>query len=479
MTRSILASGIFLFTIILLNPTFGQNPQKYILEANVVDKETGQPIPLAHIQIADFNAATITDEHGWFRIIAPGGKYNMYLSHIAYQTSHELISIKSDTTFTFQLEKKLIPLEEVFVFAEKTVNLTPEKYFHASDYEIHAGKLLLIGHPSKRLKSYLYLAGLSGEISDTLPFDGQGSLEKDFEGAPWIVKKDSASIISIQNNRVSLGKTISSKKYLDSISRVILKWEDQRYFQDIFVGEKGLKTYYKIDVIDSLYIISDICDSILLYLEKHKKADQFARFQDDLHEVIMASESKKRYNGPPLLKKSGAEAKYNTGGSLGSRYITSFNEEPLIYGSGKFGSMDIKIPEISNVFAPIFMFKKVLIQIDYYNRAINFYNKRGLKLHGVPINFHIDNTVLGTFRNLFHPLIDEHNSRVYVWTQKPNEVELYQLNIETGLLIQKINLDKFDNIHEIKIHNGYLYFLHNEVKYPYATRLYSMLLKNK
>ncbi len=138
--------------------------------------------------------------------------------------------------------------------------------------------------------------------------------------------------------------------------------------------------------------------------------------------------------------------------------------------------MDIKIPEIRDVYAPIFMFKKMLIQIDYYNRVINFHKKRGLKLHSVPIDFHIDNKAFGKFRNLFHPLVDEQNNRVYVWTQKPNEVEIYQLNIETGQLIQKINLDKFNNIHEIKIHNGYLYFLHNEVKYPYATRLYSMAL---
>ena len=145
---------IFALSMILVHPVVGQNQETYILDAHIVDKVTGQPIPLAHIQIADFNAATISAENGWFRIIAPSGEYNFYFSHLAYELTHEIITLKSDTSCLIFMDKKHIAMEEVVVFSEKIANLTPEKYSHVSDYEVCNGKLLLIGHPSKRIKSH-------------------------------------------------------------------------------------------------------------------------------------------------------------------------------------------------------------------------------------------------------------------------------------------------------------------------------------
>ena len=461
--------------MILVQPLVGQNQETYILDAHVVDKATGQPIPLAHIQIADFNAATITDENGWFRIIAPPGDYNFYFSHLAYIKTREIITLKSDTSCLIFLEKKHIALEEVVVFGEKIANLTPEKYSHVSDYEVFNDKLLLIGHPSKRQKSYLYLAELSGNIIDTITIVESASLDKDFNSTPWLIRNDSASKIIIQGKRISIGEKIDTKKYQDSISRILLKWDKQKYFQNKFVGHKGLKTYYMLDDYDSMYIVSDIKDSILLYLLKHRSRDQLARRQGDILEWF-ASDGNASMGVNPMGGSNGASSGGTSWGTLGSRYITAANQEPIIYGSGKFGAVFVEIPEIKNITAPIFKFKGILLQLDYYGGSINFYNKRGIMIQKVPISYHIMSQAGGTLRKIFYPLVDEVNKNVYVWTQKLTEVEIYQLNIETGQLIQKINLDKFANIHEIKIHNGYLYFLHNEVKYPYATRLYSMAL---
>lgn len=148
--------------ILMIQSINGQIAEKFILYGHLVDNVSGKPVPFAHVQIADYNFATITDEYGWFRIIANPGEYHFYFSHISYEPTDKIISISSDTTFLVQMLKKTVLMEEVVVRAEKIVNLTPERYSHVSDYEVINNKLLIIGHPSKRLKSYLYLAGLSG-----------------------------------------------------------------------------------------------------------------------------------------------------------------------------------------------------------------------------------------------------------------------------------------------------------------------------
>ncbi len=466
--------GLF-FSIFLIYSTNGQESEEYILDAHVVDKESGMPIPLTHVQIADFSFATITDENGWFRIIAPPGSYNFYFSHLSYDLAHQLITIKSDTSIVIQMDKKLVTMEEVVIFADRIVNLTPEKYSHVSDYEVFNDKPLLIGHPSKRLKSYLYLAGLSGNIIDTLAIGESVTLDTDYKKIPWIIRKDSVSQIIIQNKQISLGKTISAKEYSDSISNVLLKWDEQLYFQDKFVGKKGLKTYYRKGFSDSMYIFSDITDSVLLYLLKHRRRDQWARRQGDILEYL-ASEGNASRGVNPMGGSSGASSRGNSWGTLGSRYITAANQEPLIYGSGKFGAVYVDIPGIKNVTAPIFKFHGMLLLIDYYNRSINFYNKRGIMIHKVLISYHIRGQAGGTLRKIFYPLVDEVNKEVYVWTQKLDQVEIYQLNVETGQLTKRINMDSFKNVQKLRIENGKLYFLYSELHYPYATRLYTMVL---
>ena len=111
------------------------------------------------------------------------------------------------------------------------------------------------------------------------------SLDKDYNSIPWIIKKDSATQIIILDKQISLGKAITTKEYNDSISSVLLKWDKQKYFQNKFIGQNGLKTYYMIGNSDSMYIISDIVDSTLLYLLKHRGRDQYARVMGDIAEA--------------------------------------------------------------------------------------------------------------------------------------------------------------------------------------------------
>ncbi|MBT7094293.1 MAG: hypothetical protein HN936_13690, partial [Bacteroidetes bacterium] len=459
MTLVLIVNLVFIFQV------QSQEHQTYFLTGHVTNTFSGEGVPLTHVIIIGFNITTITNEEGWFRLSMPPGDYTLQMSHLAYEPFEVCLTISSDTTSTFHLQKKVVSMEVVSIFAERIRNLTPETYSHVSDYEVVGDELFLIGHPSKRSQSYLYSAHLNGKIYDTLRIDKSGEVEKDYLGNIWYLDKNDARKVVTLDQKLIVKNPISGSAYEDSIDHPILQWNNKTYFQDYFVGEKGLKTYFRVPQVDSLYIISTIRDSMLMYLLSRRKDDNRARQISDAY-----------FNqvwGAAMSANKGGRGSYAPVKPQ-SDYVTASFTEPLIYGTGGTGKVNFTIPLIKNITAPIFRLANVLVQIDYYNSSIYFFNEAGMKIHQVPIEFHLIRQAGGVLRQIFFPIIDYLNQSVYVWVQRTDHIEVYQLSVETGQLIKRINLESFQNVHNLKIENGSLFFLYNELHYPYATRLYRL-----
>ncbi|MCK5820766.1 MAG: carboxypeptidase-like regulatory domain-containing protein [Bacteroidales bacterium] len=456
---------VLIVSLIINLQAQSQEHQTYIFDGHVTNTVSGAGVPLTHVIIVGYNIATITNEEGWFRLAMPPGDYTFQMSHLAYDPIEVCLTISSDTSHTFHLQKKVVSMEVVSIFAERIKNLTPETYSHVSDYEVVGDELFLIGHPGKRPQRYLYLAHLNGKIYDTLRIDKSGEVEKDYLGNIWYLNKNEARKVVTLDQKVILKNPISGTTYEDSIDHPILQWNKKTYFQDYFVGEKGFKTYFRVPQIDSIYIISTIRDSMLMYLLSRRKDDNRARHISDAH-------FNQVWSAAMIAHKGGRGSSWVP--KVQSDYMTASFTEPLIYGTGGTGKMNFTIPLIKNITAPIFRLANVLVQIDYYNSSIYFFNEAGMKIHQVPIDFHLIRQAGGVLRQIFFPIIDYLNQRVYVWVQRTDHIEVYQLDVETGQLIKRINLESFQNVHNLKIENGSLFFLYNELHYPYATRLYRL-----
>jgi len=467
----------FLLLLIVGHSAFGQQDDLAFLNGQVVDSETGEGIPLAHVMLIGHDVATITNEEGRFRFQMPLGNYLFQFSHLAFEPCEYQLILRGDTILTYPMKRKIVNMEEVRVFAERIKNLTPELYSHVTDYEVLEDRLILIGHPSKRLQSYLYLANHSGRIIDTLRLDNNGELYKDHLGGIWYCEKEKVWVVNYKRDSLSLNSPLSKARYNDSIVRPILQWDDKTFFQDYFVGERGLKTYFGRPQTDSVWVISSIRDSMLMYLLANRLLDDRARqISDSYFFQIWAAADAGRASGGKAI---GASQQTPDGVSSSDKkrqsdYMLATFTEPLIYGTGGTGFVDFTIPLISHITAPIFRLANVLVQIDYYNNSIYFFNKQGFKIHQVSIDFHQIRQAGGILRQIFFPLVDDQHQKVYVWVQRTDHVEVYELDVETGKLAKRINLDGFQNVHNLKIESGSLFFLYNGLYYPFSTRLYRM-----
>lgn len=104
-----------------------QNGNKVVktkIKGKITDKETGEPIIGATINIEELGLGGVTNENGILNIAVNSGKYNVRFDCLGYSTKKFLFEILSDGEFETQLEKAVISIQEVTVKADRKTNIT-------------------------------------------------------------------------------------------------------------------------------------------------------------------------------------------------------------------------------------------------------------------------------------------------------------------------------------------------------------------
>lgn len=113
-----LIAGLFLALVVGLRPAAAQTT----LRGTVVDEDTDEPLPGAHVFIAQSMVGTTTDDEGHFvlRDLRPGSA-RLVVSMVGYETQQENLLLTGDTTrtFRFAVPPTIIEGEEVTVTAER------------------------------------------------------------------------------------------------------------------------------------------------------------------------------------------------------------------------------------------------------------------------------------------------------------------------------------------------------------------------
>ena len=465
-----------LFLVSIPTTILGQTRQWVSFEVKIADSESGRGIPLVHFQVANSNIGSITNEDGRARLSIRTGSYTMLCSHLAYEPAEYNLNIMSDTLIAVTMKRKTVALQEVRIMGERIQNITPETYTHISDYQTLGEWLILLGHPGKQNQNWLYLAYANGTILDTLALTDPGRLVRDYLHDIWFLTWESAWPVRIIDNRLTLLSPLEGNLFTDTIAPVLLNWNNRKFYQSYFGGDRGLKTFFQQPGDSNSYVFSTVTDTVAQYLMMAQKRDQQVRMIADSYEGSVQSMAQSGGAMGINSSKGSAAVTQSLLSSGQSRYIDARTGQPLIYGQGNVGGMNVIIPEIKNIQAPILLWQNMLIQFDYYSGAIYFFNDRLLKIHQVSIDFHVEKQAGGKLRKKYIPLSDEQNKRMYVWTQRLDQVYLYRLDVETGQLAERINLDRFKNPRNLQIANGALYFLYDEKIYPFNTRLYRMIL---
>jgi len=91
----------------------------YTLEGYVTDYDTELPLPGATIYIKGLAKGTTSNEHGFYTLSAPAGKYVVTFSFIGYQSDSVRVDLQKTTHIKIRLKPVSTTISEITVSAQK------------------------------------------------------------------------------------------------------------------------------------------------------------------------------------------------------------------------------------------------------------------------------------------------------------------------------------------------------------------------
>jgi hypothetical protein len=126
MTASRLISSFFVF--LLLTSTLQVNAQsntRAFINGQVVDAESKQPLPGAHVFIAGSMIGTVTDMNGKYDLTnVPMGAHRLYVSMLGFEHDFRdiMLRVGKDYAFDFELKENVLEVGEITIEAERDKN---------------------------------------------------------------------------------------------------------------------------------------------------------------------------------------------------------------------------------------------------------------------------------------------------------------------------------------------------------------------
>ncbi len=123
------------FFILLLMPVFATG--QHSVSGVVLNKETNEPLPGAHIRMERSYHAVVSDNEGRFVINELNkNRVHFTVTFVGYEPLEKTAFIKSDTTLTFRLEPRAIMEEEVIIRGTRAGENAPTTFQNMSEEEI-------------------------------------------------------------------------------------------------------------------------------------------------------------------------------------------------------------------------------------------------------------------------------------------------------------------------------------------------------
>ncbi|NQV72868.1 carboxypeptidase-like regulatory domain-containing protein [bacterium] len=114
----------FLLTFVAIS-ALGQAGSRALISGRVVEAETGQPLPGAHVFIASSMIGTVTNTDGQFNLHdVPVGAHRLYVSMLGFEPDFRDIMLRTgkDYQFDFELKESILDVGEIIVEAERDKN---------------------------------------------------------------------------------------------------------------------------------------------------------------------------------------------------------------------------------------------------------------------------------------------------------------------------------------------------------------------
>ena len=253
----------FLFTNII---TISSAQQKTILSGKITDIISKKPIENVHVLIRGSGVGTTTDQDGFFSLTTKLNTIELRVSHISYQTSVlECNAANIDASIDIQLTPKSFELNETVITAKR------QYHFSIIDFSFINTNVLVLAlqHKNNDLKLFL-IDEKYDTISKlaTLPGGRQGIIFDDCFGNCHLVLKDSAYQIVFDGQNIKLFYPVATERFYKLMANCRLETPDHLVFEAQSANEY-LHSFYAVNKVshDVFDFITDFEREKLLALK--------------------------------------------------------------------------------------------------------------------------------------------------------------------------------------------------------------------
>lgn len=371
----------------------------YKINGVVKDSSLGNPISSASIICVDNSAVSVSDKNGFFKISISSFPCKFIVSHLGYINKEITVSSFSQK-IEILLLGKINGLPELSVTNVKPVPITKDEPLYITDYEFMNDKILALAYKNKMpSQARLYVLTFEGDTVFSVPVKKPDQLYRDCFDNRYFISNSNAFQLFIDSGDIDFLYPYPSDEFLTLFGLLAEAKKNKIYLEKYSLHNQVLE-YIEYDKDSKTY-------SELITVENETNA----RMLHDRARIICSSDDPE------------TQARF---------------EDIAFY---------------KPVFAPLENIHDTLYLFNFEDSWIGVFDDSCKLVKKIPIVFHQDKNWK---REIY---FDKNSGKVYTMFRKEGISTLKEINIETGQLINSIQIPDLPFVDNIKVNEGKLYFL--------------------
>ena len=420
-----------------------QDVVSFVIEGQVTDKATGEPVENANIVIKDQGVGATTDELGIFTLNIKRLPFTLVFSHVSYESLSRSFNYPPIRMLNIQLKSSVVPLEEVVISSSRIDTLFRDDKYAVLDYEVLDDGILLLIYKARLTSCELLVTDFSGKEKQNLAvLPGKPlALFKDCLQHIHILTNKKIFEVFLQDSSIMLHKGIDKKEFTEAMNGCLFEIGNKLYFEDL-AYHNFMKRCYYVRKEDSLR-------HELTLIADEKKIDMLAdnpfdrRFLSESGSKITLGNMRSTEQDLELIDEIRSESNY-------SRFI--------------------KMAYYTKVNAPVFPLGDSVCIFNHPNNRIEIFSHMDSLVGTTPVTYHLKSkkNTLQTVIDAFAPAsewleeiyMDRKKWKAYTLFQNINGTrDLMEIDLFSGKTEYVLTIP-FPYVQKMNIHDGFIYFIY-------------------
>ncbi len=401
-----------LSVLISLNNVSGQ----VTIKGLITDANDSTAVQGAHIVITGTNTGTTSDASGRFTINCDSLPCLLTISHIRYKTlDYAIQSSESKTLVNLQMIREIKEILPFTVFDKPVICLHPQDKYFISDYSILNNQILAVAYKNRKYgQQYLVMFDAEGSKAQELPISGFKGLVQDPENNCYVKMYNKGWQVYCDTAGLFFSEPFE-ERYIDSIEKHLAAIKQDTFLiREYFLKNQGIAYYY--------------------WNSQMTHAQEFKTY----------------------INKEAIQMLYWGSFFDGNEFDRRFSEQIFF--------KPVKSPVFIDKNQEIIVFNLIEHKIEKFD-CLNCEGKETIEID------------FSENRNWTGEILHDHiRNRYYTVFLRQGISRLSEIDINTGNVVEKIQLKGYAHIEKIRVCDGKLYFLYKDIHRDDYKRLYMSYL---